>query len=218
MKTLNVMSIFFSISGEVNIWPQGTSTIFIRLAGCNLKCPYCDTPDSINAKGVSMTIQEIFDKISGYNCKRVLITGGEPLLQRDGLGWLITFLKQVGYVVSVETNGSLSLYPISTAPDCWVVDIKMPSSGQYVKMLNDIEYSNRKVIFKIPIENNHDFVVANKIIKNRLNLAQVVVALSPVSPLTPARLWNWMCSHQLTDCILNTQIHKHIWPDSDIER
>jgi len=223
MKTkINIMSIFFSISGEVNIWPQGAPTIFIRFAGCNLACHYCDTKQSINAAGTQMTVEEIIEQIKPFDCQRVLITGGEPLLQKNGLQALIRELDIQGYMTSVETNGSepLDIYP--EHPDCWVVDIKMPGSGYFDSMILPGKHledagAEDNLIFKFPIEDERDFQTAADIIKD-LDETSCGLALSPISPLTAAELWEWMVRDGLTHCILNTQIHKTIWPDSKIER
>jgi len=215
MKTkINIMSIFFSISGEVNIWPQGAPTIFIRFAGCNLACHYCDTKQSINAAGTQMTVEEIVEQVKSFDCQRVLITGGEPLLQKNGLQALIRELDIQGYVTSVETNGSLPLDILPEHPDCWVVDIKMPGSGYFDSMilpekhLEDAEVWDN-LIFKFPIENERDFQTAADIIKD-LSEHAAGFALSPISPLTAIELWGWMVRAGLTHCILNTQIHKFL--------
>ncbi len=219
---LNILSIFFSISGEVNIWPQGAPTIFIRFAGCNLNCHYCDTKQSINAAGTQVTVEEIIEQIKSFDCKRVLITGGEPLLQKNGLQALIRELDIHGYMTSVETNGSLPLDILPEHPDCWVVDIKMPGSGYFGSMilpekhLQDAEERDN-LIFKFPVEDEQDYEAAINIIKN-LDETSCGLALSPVSPLTAAELWEWMVRDCATHCILNTQIHKTIWPNSKIER
>jgi len=223
MKTkINIMSIFFSISGEVNIWPQGAPTIFIRFAGCNLVCHYCDTKQSINAAGTQMTVEEIVEQIKSFDCQRVLITGGEPLLQRNGLRELIRELHIQGRTTSIETNGSFHLDILPERPDCWVVDIKMPGSGYHGSMILPEQHledtgAGDNLIFKFPIEDEWDYETAINIIKN-LDETSCGLALSPVSPLTAAQLWEWMVRDGLTYCILNTQIHKTIWPDSKIER
>ena len=217
---LNIMSIFFSISGEVNIWPQGTPCVFVRLAGCNLNCHYCDTKNSINAVGEEMAIDKIIAKVEEFKCKRVLITGGEPLLQKRGVEELIKELHKIDYQVSIETNGSkaLNIWP---APDCWITDIKMPASGMFERMLgvkNHLQTANGvDVIFKFPIENIGDFRKASEIIKSH-DPEDAVFALSPVSPLMANTLWQWMVEYELTHVVLSIQIHKVIWPDSKIER
>jgi len=211
---INIMSIFFSISGEVNIWPQGTPTIFIRFAGCNLNCHYCDTKQSINATGTQMTIEEIIEQIKPFDCQRVLITGGEPLLQKNGLQALIRELDIHGYMTSVETNGSLPLDILPEHPDCWVVDVKMPGSGYYGSMIMPEIHLKKaeatdNLIFKFPIEDEWDFQIAKE---NIMKFEKQVCgfALSPVLPLTAIELWKWMVGAGLTHCILNTQIHKFL--------
>ena len=80
MSTIN--EIFYTIQGES--LKSGRPCIFIRFAGCNLKCSYCDTEyarEKINGKHV--TVNKIIKSIRRYPCKYICITGGEPLLQKD---------------------------------------------------------------------------------------------------------------------------------------
>lgn len=211
ISKINIMSIFFSVSGEINMWPQGMPVIFIRFAGCNCRCTYCDTPDSIDSKGTSMFIPDILAEVAKYPTNRVLITGGEPLVQRSGLQTLVQELTSLGYEVSIETNGSL-LPSLTCQPDCWVVDIKMPMSGQYSKM-QPIAFHlkcSKNVIFKIPVENETDFIAAKGQLLQAEDITDYMVAFSPVSPMTPAMLWELMKEHNLTWCVLNVQLHKMI--------
>lgn len=210
-RKINIMSIFFSISGEINMWPQGMPVIFIRFAGCNCRCGYCDTPDSIDSKGTPMLVSDIMNEVAKYPTNRVLITGGEPLVQGNGLQTLVRELTSLGYEVSIETNGSLFLY-LACQPDCWVVDIKMPMSGQYPKMLpiaRHLEYT-KNIIFKIPVENETDFITAKGQLLETEGITDYMVAFSPVAPMTPVVLWELMKEHDLTWCILNIQLHKMI--------
>lgn len=208
---INIMSIFFSISGEINMWPQGIPVIFIRFAGCNCRCSYCDTPESIDSKGTAMTVAEIVDEVTKYPVNRVLITGGEPLIQPDGLSCLISNLTNSGYEVSVETNGSLPLF-CDFQPDCWVVDIKMPASGQHGKMLSIYKYlhHSRNIIFKIPVQSESDLISAKKLLDDVEDIRDYLVAFSPVVPMTAPDLWQYMKKYGLTWCVLNSQLHKMI--------
>src|SRR6056297_781769 len=128
---MQIHSIFESISGEAGGFSQGTWCTFIRLQGCNLNCSWCDTPEARSMDGgTEISIQDILPKVS---TKHVLITGGEPLLQRIDTASLIQALLDHGHVVQVETNGT---YPIPTAflshPNVyWVIDYKTPSSGMH---------------------------------------------------------------------------------------
>ena len=100
---MKVIEIFESIQGEGR-W-VGTPVTFIRLAGCNLHCPWCDTKESWGDAGEEMTIAEILEKVNSYRSSIVVITGGEPTIQTL-LSNLISTLNSNGYYVAIETNGT----------------------------------------------------------------------------------------------------------------
>ena len=100
---MKVIEIFESIQGEGR-W-VGTPVTFIRLAGCNLHCPWCDTKESWGDVGEEMTIAEILEKVNSYSSSIVVITGGEPTIQ-PLLSNLISTLNSNGYYVAIETNGT----------------------------------------------------------------------------------------------------------------
>ena len=97
-----VNEIFYSLQGE-GFW-TGTPMVFVRLSGCNLRCPFCDTNHS---EFRLMTVEDIVKQVTALdpeNCGHVCITGGEPLLQ---LGTdLIDALHRFYYSIHVETNGT----------------------------------------------------------------------------------------------------------------
>ena len=96
---MKIVEIFKSIQGEGSNF--GKQVIFIRLGNCNLKCPWCDTDWK---KYKELTIQEIMEEISKYNCKNVIITGGEPTI--SNLTPLLKELKDKSYWIAIETNGT----------------------------------------------------------------------------------------------------------------
>ncbi|MCC5851066.1 MAG: radical SAM protein, partial [Verrucomicrobia bacterium] len=102
-KSLTVNEIFFSIQGEGD--RAGWPCIFIRLSFCNLRCAWCDSEYTFY-EGKEMSIDQIMDAISGYPCKLVEVTGGEPLVQ-EGTIPLMARLCDDGYEVMLETSGSL---------------------------------------------------------------------------------------------------------------
>ena len=106
--TLKISEIFFSAAGEG--LRQGEPTIFIRLSGCNLRCPFCDTKYAWK-DGKELRLGEFFTQIAkikkNYRVNWVCLTGGEPLLQE--VGPLVRLLKRNGYRIHLETNGTRSL-------------------------------------------------------------------------------------------------------------
>jgi 7-carboxy-7-deazaguanine synthase len=95
-----IVEIFYSIQGEG--YHSGIPSIFIRFGGCNLRCPWCDTNFDI---WEDMSLGEIVNKLSKFDCDRIIFTGGEPALQ--DLETLSNCLKPLGYFLSIETNGTI---------------------------------------------------------------------------------------------------------------
>ncbi len=124
--SLSVSEIFASIQGESTF--TGVLCGFVRLAGCNLRCRYCDTPYAQQPNGEKLTIDEILKKIEPLGMDLIEITGGEPLFQEE-TPELVSALLERGHKVLVETNGSLD---ISRLPEgaIRIMDIKCPSSGE----------------------------------------------------------------------------------------
>lgn len=97
MKKIN--EIFYSLQGEG--FYTGTAAIFIRFSGCNLKCDFCDT---LHESGEFLSDEEILQKISLFESKHIVLTGGEPSLWIDEE--FVGKLKSAGYYVQIETNGT----------------------------------------------------------------------------------------------------------------
>lgn len=134
---LAVNEIFESISGEAGGIPQGAWTTFVRVQGCNLRCSWCDTKQaqSIVADRKTKTkVEEVLKNITERGNRQVLITGGEPLLQR-GTQKLLNELLAKRYTVQVETNGTQKLPAYGTNYSLyWIIDYKCPSSGMLEEM------------------------------------------------------------------------------------
>lgn len=129
---LIVNEIFYSLDGEGI--RAGYPAVFIRLAGCNLRCNYCDTEYALRSSdGKEMTIPEIIAKVKSFgNCRNITLTGGEPLLQRNA----IALLKELHgeFDTIVETNGAVKIdEALPFASIC--MDWKIPSSGMNKMML-----------------------------------------------------------------------------------
>ena len=99
---MRVNEIFHSLQGEG--YHTGTATVFIRLSGCNLHCPFCDTQ---HESGTEMAEDEIVAEVAKYPARLIVVTGGEPAMQLTAS--LVDALHRIGKVVAVETNGTLPL-------------------------------------------------------------------------------------------------------------
>ncbi|MCL2605286.1 MAG: 4Fe-4S cluster-binding domain-containing protein [Defluviitaleaceae bacterium] len=143
--TYRVAEIFDSIEGEGK--RAGATATFIRLAGCNLRCVYCDTAYALDENaGKPMTLDEILARVNPAY-KRVTLTGGEPLIA-DGVDVLVKSLLAKGCEVNIETNGSINVSDFRKKMQnhnglFFTVDYKLPSGGTCEKMLDENYFSLR---------------------------------------------------------------------------
>ena len=127
--------IFHSLQGEGH--SIGTPTVFLRLALCNLTCVWCDTKytwDWANfdpkTEILSLSSEDIEERILRYDCPHLVITGGEPMMQQDALAPLARSLKEHGFYLEVETNGTLAPNAdMAQAVSQWNVSPKLANSG-----------------------------------------------------------------------------------------
>lgn len=97
----SLVEIFESLQGEGR--NMGRPCVFVRFAGCNLACPWCDT--DVKAR-FTMTLEELIAEVATYKAKTVVLTGGEPALV-EGAPELVAALKNAGYYIAVETNATI---------------------------------------------------------------------------------------------------------------
>jgi 7-carboxy-7-deazaguanine synthase len=204
---LNVYEIYPSIEGETTLagWP----VVFVRLAGCNLRCAWCDTRYAYEG-GYQDDVNRIVEDAQGYGLRRVVVTGGEPLLQGECLG-LISALADAGFDVFIETNGSIDIGPVD---DRAVIrlDLKTPSSGMTDQMLWDniakLKPSDEVVIV---IADAGDYAWAVDKIREHDLTNKCAVNLTPeLDTMQPHMLAKWILDDRL-NVRLNIQMHKVIW-------
>ncbi len=196
--------IFYSIQGE---GPSiGKPAIFIRLSMCNLHCIWCDTdytwnwentnfkhikdvnPDYKKFKKeewqVETNTEEIISEIDQYPCQRIIITGGEPLMQQKELAGLATTLANKGYCIEIETNGTL--VPSHDLDFCikqYNVSPKLANSNNAEK-LRDKQLAmqfftqSKKAAFKFVIEKPNDLNEVLELI-SKYQIASEKVYLMP---------------------------------------
>jgi 7-carboxy-7-deazaguanine synthase len=122
---VRITEIFHSLQGESTL--AGLPCVFVRLTGCNLRCTWCDTTYAFHG-GSDMSLEEIVAEVSRRACRRVEITGGEPLLQKD-VHPLMERLCDLGYEVLLETGGSIDISGVDDRV-IRIVDVKCPGSGE----------------------------------------------------------------------------------------
>lgn len=207
--TLIVNEIFFSIQGESTL--AGLPCIFIRLTGCNLRCTYCDTTYAYY-KGQTWEINTILNSMGTYPCKRIAITGGEPLLQTD-TPELIANLLQSGHEVILETNGSIDISQVDSR--CYrIVDVKCPRSGEQASFNPDnLQHLGPDDQVKFVIGDREDYDFAHRFLADLPNRVPWGNRLfSPnMNRLAPADLAAWILTDGL-DVRMHLQQHKFIWP------
>jgi len=206
---LKICEIYQTLIGESTY--SGLPCILIRLGGCNLNCRYCDTKYAKHEYHHE-TLEEILATISNYYPKRILITGGEPLLQ-DSFIFFISFLQKQGYQILLETNGSIDISAID--PEVIkIMDIKCPGSGECDKnkFLN-INYLNNNDEIKFVLSDKADFLWAISIIEKYHLIGRFKILFSPVTHcLPPKKLCKWILEKKL-DVRIQLQLHKIIWGD-----
>lgn len=211
---MKVNEIFKSIDGEG--LRTGELTTFIRLAGCNLRCSYCDTCYALkNSNGTEMSVDEIVKRAKKYDYRNITLTGGEPLIHKD-VEDLISKLCKNGFYVNIETNGSVPIDKyISNKNIIITMDYKLPSSGVEKNMnLNNLEKLRKNDVLKFVIGKD-DFDRIKQIIEKYS--IKSYIYLSPVfSEIEPFEIVDFMkIMHtqgiDTSKMRVQVQLHKIIW-------
>ncbi len=162
---MKIAEIFRSLQGEGK--NQGKPCLFIRLAGCNLDCTWCDTKYARDG-GMEMSLDAILEQVWRVNPPYVCITGGEPLLQAAELEPLLASLRKRGTQIDIETNGTIDFSRLQPhASIC--MDVKCPSSG---------EQSDLALLAGLRPQDSVKFVVKDE---NDCRYAREVMAAYPVA-------------------------------------
>lgn len=208
-RSLKVSELFFSIQGESSY--AGLPCVFIRLAGCNLRCTYCDAAYTHEEEGVAKTIAELLDYAAQYPEMLVEVTGGEPLVQPDSTLLLEELLEQ-GRAVLLETNGSLSLARVPAAV-VKIVDVKCPDSGMSTHfLLENLNYLQEHDELKFVLCSRQDYRWAVSFIEHNHLWGRKLLFSAVPDALAPTLLADWLLADQLP-VRLQLQIHKILWPD-----
>jgi 7-carboxy-7-deazaguanine synthase len=121
---MKIAEIYKSIQGEGRL--TGTPSVFVRASGCNLRCWFCDTPyASWQPEGLDYAVDEIIAEVEEWDCRHVVLTGGEPMLFAEVIP-LCHELRRRGRHITIETAGTLYLPPVC---DLMSISPKLAGSG-----------------------------------------------------------------------------------------
>ena len=204
---MKITEIYSSIQGETQY--AGLLCTLVRTTGCDLRCNYCDSAFAFHG-GRDLTLDEIVAEVDRLGAPLVLLTGGEPMLQRE-LPALAARLIATGYKVMIETSGA---HPLETLPAevVRVVDVKTPASGESHRMRWELLSSLRPAdAVKFVVADEPDYQWARAAIQKHDLGSRTEVLLSPVhGRLNPQDLVAWMLRDRVP-ARLNLQLHKYVW-------
>ncbi len=208
---LNVTEIYASLQGEST--HAGRPCTFVRLAGCPLRCRWCDTTYSFE-KGDRQTLDPIVAQVQTLGLGLVEVTGGEPLAQK-GTPELLKALCDAGLEVLLETSGA---YPFSQLdPRVTVIaDLKCPGSDESARNLwPELGKLRRQDELKIVVASRADYEWALRTLRLRLGDVKAQVLWSAVwGEVEPAALAAWLLADRAPGR-LQLQLHKILWPQRD---
>jgi 7-carboxy-7-deazaguanine synthase len=216
---LQVVEKFVSINGEGR--RCGQLATFIRFAGCNLNCGYCDTAWANDRKVAfdPMTAEEVYAYIKDTQVTNVTLTGGEPLLQQD-MGELLGLLSQYPELyVEIETNGSVLLRKFSDLenPPSFTMDYKLPSSGMERMMaLENFDQLTEKDTVKFVSGSMADLEKARELIDRYKLTEKTAVFISPIfGEIELETIVDFMKDNQMNGVNMQVQLHKIIWDPNE---
>jgi 7-carboxy-7-deazaguanine synthase len=217
-----LIELYKSVQGESSF--AGLPCIFVRLAGCNLRCSWCDSEYTFTG-GYKMGDDEIVAAVEALKPVRLVeFTGGEPMLQERELVPLMQRLLDADYELMIETSGER---PLAGAPKAVhkIVDVKCPGSGEGGSFrLDNLEALTKLDEIKFVISNRADYEFARTFAREHALGTRVgSVLLSPAFSKTPSlerssvnclldprELVEWMLADGL-NARLSLQIHKYVW-------
>lgn len=211
---MKVVEKFISINGEGQ--KAGQLALFIRFAGCNLDCVYCDTKWANKSDVVyeNQTKEELYDYIKNSGIKNVTITGGEPLLQEGITEFLELLAADDSLYIEIETNGSQSLKEFRDIKRIsFTMDYKTEFSRMEKSMdLNNFNFLTQKDTLKFVVANINDLEKAKLLIDTYDLVEKTKVYFSPVfGEIDTKDIVEFMINKKLNGVNLQLQMHKIIW-------
>jgi 7-carboxy-7-deazaguanine synthase len=211
-----VVEKFTSINGEG--LRAGEPAVFIRFAGCNLNCNYCDTSWANQPEVVfePMTAEGIYNYIINTGLKNVTLTGGEPLLQENITDLLLLLGRNPNLRIEIETNGSIDLAPyyrLNIKNLVFTMDYKLPLSRMEQQMLiSNLDYLSELDVLKFVVQNVTELKHIDEFITKYDLIEKTNLLISPVyGAINPDTIVQYMLEHGQNDLRIQLQLHKIIW-------
>ena len=204
---------FISINGEGQ--RAGELALFLRFAGCNLRCAWCDTAwacgkDAQQRIVTLSDIAEIAEDALANGVPNVTLTGGEPLLQ-ENIRAVTEQLCSMGLRVEIETNGAVPLEPFCGSGAVFTMDYKLPSSGmeRFMRIENfALLHENDTVKF---VCGSREDVLRAKEIAGRYQPECPLYLSAVFGQIDPAEIVDIMKAEHMGNFRLQLQLHKFIW-------
>ncbi|MFL5331018.1 MAG: 7-carboxy-7-deazaguanine synthase QueE [Gemmataceae bacterium] len=204
---LLIHEIYRSLQGESAF--AGLPCVFVRLAVCDARCRWCDTPHAFQ-QGEQVPVDEVFERAMAIDCPLVEVTGGEPLLQPE-VHPLMRRLLDSGRQVLLETSGAHDVGSVDRRVHI-IMDIKCPDSGEcennYWANLDRLKKTDET---KFVIASRRDFDWAIGTIKQHDLDNRFGMLMSPVfDEVEPVELSQWILDSG-RQIRLQLQLHKLLW-------
>jgi len=210
-ERLRMIEVYTSVQGE-STW-AGLPCVFIRLAGCNLRCTWCDSEFTFTG-GEYRSIASVVEEVHALGIPLVEVTGGEPLVHRQAIP-LMQQLLELEHQVLLETSGSLD---ISNVPEGVhiIMDLKPPDSGEVeANRMENIDRLRKGDEIKFVLASRRDYEWSRDLVRSKqLEQRFTVLFSTAYGLLDPAQVSDWLCEDKLS-VRLQLQMHKYIWPPDE---
>ncbi|MCB9776940.1 MAG: radical SAM protein [Alphaproteobacteria bacterium] len=207
-ERLRVIEIYPSVQGESTY--AGLPCVFVRLAGCNLRCTWCDSEFTFTG-GEHRSIDDVVDEACAPGIDMIELTGGEPLAHRQAFPLLQRLLDR-GHTVLVETSGSIDIAPVPDGVRV-IMDLKAPDSGEAGRNLwSNLDHLDGDDNIKIVVASRRDYEWARDAIRDRGLDRICPVLISPAwGQVDLQALAGWIVEDRLP-ARFHLQLHKVVWP------